>query len=112
MTAATANPKIGGLATRMTLMLKSRPKGQWAVQCHHCHHLTFVCECGERIALQDVVDIFHVGRCSTCSKLVDALCPAQLDEQEAMVMQKNHSSRKMAATRSAGGRDAGKTTQH
>lgn len=44
------------------------------MNCHHCVSTSFVCDCGAWVAIVDVVDIFHVGECVRCGKIVDEAC--------------------------------------
>jgi len=66
-------------------MRGSKSKAPLTVQCPCCRHISFACACGERVSIEDVVDIFHVGRCPSCRKIVDTPCPKQLDEQEVAI---------------------------
>ena len=47
--------------------------------CAVCHNRWIMCECGEQVQIDKVVDIFHVGRCPKCG-LIDEPCQERIGD--------------------------------
>ena len=50
-------------------------------ECPYCEIDEFECPwCKGKIPFNDIIDIFHVGRCPFCKVVRDEPCPARTDE--------------------------------